>query len=174
MRRCRTGIALTNGPYDFGGIVSYEHKLIVSSTLTGGLVRFDTREKDPELTYVPLQGLPDDYRSGNADGLYVPHRYEGRVALWSDDYNGTSVYGTQDDRESAHFLGLLSNDDPGVYEGALTTDSFEIGDNIYGVTQFFVFDLPAKPSRNWPFYDITAELDDIVQRSFLGDSTGNF
>ena len=160
-----------NATYGFGGIVSYDYKLLVSDAISGGFVVFDTREEDPQPVYVPLQGLPSDYRPPNADGVYTPAKYCGNIALWSDDYNGTAVYGTNDGWQSAYFIGLISNNDPGVYEGSLTTDSFELQDRVYVVTQFFVFDLPARPVKNFPLYDITDELEAIVQSSQFSNGT---
>ena len=125
---------LYNISYGFSGVVSVGHKLVISADTSGGLVTFDTTQRDPQPTYVPLQNFPPNYRPSNADGLYAPRRYGGKVVLWSDDYNGASVYGSTDDWASAHYLGLISNDDPGIYEGALTTGSFEVGDRVFVAT----------------------------------------
>jgi hypothetical protein len=154
--------------YGFGGVFASGHKLVVSDTLSGGLVTFNTREKRPTATYVPLLGMPSDYRPANADGIYAPKRYGGKVALWSDDYNGTSVYGSTDNWSTAHYLGLISNDDPALLEGTMTTASFEVGDRVYVLTQVFQYSLPVEPKKNFPFYDITAQLDSIVQGSMMG------
>lgn len=156
-----------NETYGFGGIVSYGWKLLISDTITGGFVVFDIRQRDPQPSYVALQDSPGDYRPLNADGFYTPTKYGGNVALWSNDYNGTSLYGTDDGWETAHFLGLILNNDPGVYEGSQTTDSFELEGRVYIVTAFFVFKLPASPKMNWPLYDITDKLDEILQRSYF-------
>ncbi|KAK3046362.1 hypothetical protein LTR09_012138 [Extremus antarcticus] len=156
-----------NKTYGFGGIVSIGDKLVISDAISGGLVTFDTQhDHKPHPTYVPLQNLPSDYRPGNADGLYLPQKYGGKVLLWSDDYNGTSVYGSDDGWTSAHFLGLILNDDPKI-EGGLTTDSFDIGDSIFILTQEFAFTLPAPKKHNFIFFDITAEVDEVVKGSFV-------
>ena len=107
-----------NASYGFGGIVSLGYKLIISDAILGDLVTFDTRhQNDPQPTYIPLQNLPSNYRPLSADGRYLPKKYGGRVVLWRDDYNGTAVFGTLDEWESAHFLGLIENDDPARFEG---------------------------------------------------------
>lgn len=157
--------------YGFGGVFASGHKLVVSDTLSGGLVTFDTREESPTATYVPLQNLPSNYKPANADGIYAPKKYRGKVALWSDDYNGTSVYGSNDNWSTAHYLGLISNDDPAILEGTMTTACFEIGDRVYVLTQVFQYSLPVQPKKNFPFYDITAQLDSIVGGSFIGNLT---
>lgn len=156
--------------YGFGGIVSVGEKLVVSDSISGGLVTFDTAQHTPVATYVPLQGLPSDYRPLNADGLYAPSKYDNKVILWSDDYNGTSVYGSNDSWATAQFLGLIPNDDPAVLQGTMTTATFEIGNSVYVLTQVFQYSLPIVPKRNWPFYDITLQLDSIVKNSFLENS----
>ena len=158
-----------NKTYGFGGIVALGDKLVISDAISGGLVTFDTRDDHPhpQPTYVPLQGLPSYYRPGNADGLYLPRKYRGKVLLWSDDYNGTSVYGSDDAWETAHFLGVILNNDPPI-EGALTTDSFDIGDSIFVLTQMLAFTLPVPRKLNFIFFDITAEVDEVVESSFVG------
>lgn len=159
-----------NISYGFGGIVSIGSKLIISDSISGGLVTFDTAQEHPAATNVPLQGLPANYLP-NADGLYSPSKYNGTILLWSDDYNGTAVYGSNDTWNTAHFLGLMQNDDPGIVEGAMTTDSFEIGDSVYVVTQIFEYSVPVERKKNFLFYDVTAQLDSIVKGSFLGSMT---
>lgn len=153
--------------YGFGGIAVLGEKLIVSDALSGGFVTFDTREHNPQPTYVELQDLPTNYRPLNADGVYLPKRYNGKVALWSDDYNGTSVYGSADNWASAHFIGLIVNDDPGRTQGAMTTACFEINDSVYVLNQIFQFSFPVKPRKNFPMYDVTWQLDAMVTESFL-------
>ncbi|KAK4935497.1 hypothetical protein LTR10_023455 [Elasticomyces elasticus] len=160
--------------YGFGGIFSIGNKLVLSDSISGGLVTFDTTEqKDPKATYVPLQSLPSDYKPLNADGLFAPSKYGGKVALWSDDYNGTSVYGSSDNWETAHFLGLILNDDPGVILGAMTTASFEIGQRVFTLTQIFQYSPPVQSKKNFLFYDVTTQLDAIVKASFVGNLTQN-
>ncbi|KAK5047450.1 hypothetical protein LTR84_006546 [Exophiala bonariae] len=158
--------------YGFGGIAALGEKLIVSDAVSGGFVTFDARDDDPQPTYVELQGLPANYRPLNADGVYSPKRYNGKVVLWSDDYNGTSVYGSDDNWASAHFIGLIANDDPGRIQGAMTTACFEINDRVYVLNQIFQFSLPVKPRKNFPMYDVTWQLDAMVAESFLANSTG--
>lgn len=157
--------------YGFGGVFASGDKLVVSDTLSGGLVTFNTREKVPTATYVSLLNLPPNYQPANADGIYAPKKYGGKVALWSDDYNGTSVYGSSDNWSTAHYLGLISNDDPAILEGTMTTASFEIGDRVYVLTQVFQYSLPVQPKKNFPFYDITEQLDSIIDNSIIGNLT---
>ena len=157
--------------YGFGGLFASGNKLVVSDTLSGGMVTFDTLQKNPVAKHVPLRDLPDDYKPANADGLFLPSKYGGKVALWSDDYNGTSVYGSEDYWDTARFLGLISNDDPGQIQGGSTTASFEIGKSVYVLTQIFQFSVPVKPKKNFLFYDITTQLDAIVKDSFVSNGT---
>lgn len=157
--------------YGFGGIAALGDKLIISDAISGGFVTFDTREAtdDPRPTYVALQGLPTNgYKPLNADGVYLPKRYGGTVVLWSDDYNGTSVYGSADNWATAHFIGLVANDDPGRINGAMTTACFEINDRVFVLNQVFQFALPVQPRKYFPMYDVTWQVDAMVADSFLG------
>ncbi|KAF2167039.1 hypothetical protein M409DRAFT_54253 [Zasmidium cellare ATCC 36951] len=157
-----------NATYGFGGIFSVGDTLVVSDTLSGGLVTFNARKEVPEPHYVPLQGLPQDYRPLMADGLFAPGKYGGKIALWSDDYNGTSVYGSHDGWKSAHFLGLVENEEL-TAEGGFTVASFDIGERLFVVTEFFQVNLPPQPKASWSTVDITAAVDGIIERAGFGE-----
>lgn len=150
--------------YGFGGVFYQDEKLVVSDTVSGGLVTFDTTAEMAEPTYVALSGLPSDYRPLMADGLYAPRKYGGRIALWSDDFNGTSVYGSNDGWTTATYLGLVLNDDPAA-KGSFATATFEIGARIFASVEFFQFQLPVQPKKSFPILDITDEIEKIVSES---------
>lgn len=128
-----------NSSYGFGGIFALRNKLIISDSLSGGLVTFDTETLPPTPKYIPLQGLPSNYRPLMADGLFAPTKYHGKIALWSDDFNGTSVFGSDDDWASARYLGLVKNDATAAKEGGLAVATFEIGERIYSMNEFSRF-----------------------------------
>ncbi|KAJ6199373.1 LOW QUALITY PROTEIN: hypothetical protein J3E72DRAFT_266893 [Bipolaris maydis] len=97
--------------YGFGSIFSYGDNLIVSDLLSHGFVVFDIRSqtgpgKTPKPKEVALQGLPSDYKPLSSDGLFALTKYG---ALWSDDFNGTSVYGSNDGWETARAIKVESN-----------------------------------------------------------------
>ena len=50
----------------------------------------------------------------------------------------------------------------------MTTATFEIDERIYVLTQAFQYSLPVQQKKNFPFYDITTQLDAIVNASFAG------
>ena len=99
-----------------------------------------------------------------ADGLVAPSKYGGKIALWSDDFNGTSVYGSSDKWESAKYLGLVLNDDPAA-SGSFATDTFPIGASLFMVVEFFQFELPVKKRTSFPFFDITNKVDEVIGKS---------
>ena len=156
-----------NKTYGFGGILSLGDTLVVSDTLTGGLVTFDTCQSIPVADEVPLQNLPADYRPAMADSLFAPSKYDGRVALWSDDYNGTAVLGSNDGWGTATFLGLVPTNAEAKKAGGLPVATFEMGESIFALVNYFSLKLPVQDKKSWPIYDITADVDRIIQRSNL-------
>lgn len=153
-----------NNTYGFGGIFADEDRLVLSDRLSGGLVTFDTcRSDELQATFVPLQGLPDDYKPMMADGLFAPTKYRGKIALWSDDYNGTSVYGSKDHWISAHYLGRVSNAAEAVEAGGLAVATFDIRERIFSLNEYFQFELPVKRKKQFSMHDITADVDEIVR-----------
>lgn len=163
--------------YGFGGIFSHNDKLIISDLVSHGFVVFDTKSQvrlgqTPQPKEVPLQGLPSGYSPPSSDGLLAPRKYGGRIALWSDDVNGTSVYGSNDGWETAMYLGLVPNDHPAA-AGSLSTATFEIGESIFSLPTFFQFTLPFQTRKSFPFIDITEAVSEIVLQSniFVGNQT---
>ncbi|KAF4629125.1 hypothetical protein G7Y89_g9024 [Cudoniella acicularis] len=118
-----------------------------------------------------LQGLPSNYRPQMADGLFGPRQYDGKIALWSDNYNGTAVYGSIDGWASVRYLGLVPNDDPAA-NGSFATATVEIGSSIFVVETTFQFVLPPTPKTRFPFIDITKNVRDIVDRSDILELRG--
>jgi hypothetical protein len=149
--------------YGFGGIFAAGDKLVVSDTLTKGFVTFDATEEEPVPTRVAIRDLPAGYQP-TADGLYAPPKYGGKIALWSDDFNGTAVYGSEDGWSSARYLGPVENDFNAT-KGGLATATFEMAGSIYQLVQFFQAKLPVKTKESFPFMDITKKVDEVVKKS---------
>ena len=154
--------------YGFGGIVALGDKLVVSDSVSNALVTFQTDlsspTSPPQAVYVKPSDVPADIYP-MADGLFAPSKYGGKVLLWSNDYNGTVVYGSQDGWESARYLGLIPNEESELAQGGLVTDTFEIEDNIFTVYEFFQTLLPPKRKEQWTFYDIPLQVDEIIKGS---------
>ncbi|KAH6665087.1 hypothetical protein B0J14DRAFT_492783 [Halenospora varia] len=150
--------------YGFGGIFSIGDMLVVSDTHTQSLVTFDTNADSPVPRVLHVQDMPPNYRPAMADGLFAPKKYGGKVALWSDDFNGTAIYGSSDGWRSARYLGLIPNDDP-LAVGTFATATFEIEENIFVVATAFQFQLPQATKTSFPFIDITKKVDDIIKQS---------
>ena len=148
--------------YGFGGLFSLGNKLVVSDAISGGLVTLDLATEPPCSTYVPLENLPKSYRLPTADGLFAPSKYAGKIALWSDDYNGTAVLGSHDHWRSAHFLGEVRNHL--IQTGGFTVATFEIGERIFSLSEYFQATLPQVPRDKFPVVDISTEVDNLVRR----------
>ena len=140
----------------FGGIFTIGDLLVVSDSISAQLITFDTTQSHPIPHNVSLAGLPANYRPLNADGLVAPKKYNGKIVLWADDFNGTSVYGSNDNWKTANFLGLVPSPNP---TALLVTATVEIGSNLFSVLDW------ASEISAYPFPDITKAVDAFVQGS---------
>ena len=150
--------------YGFGGIVALDDLLVVSDTASEGFVTFQTKASEPQAVYVKPSDVPANL-SFMADGLFAPTKYSGKVLLWSNDYTGTVVYGSEDNWKSARYVGLVPNE--GEAQGGLVTDAFEIGENLFVVSEFFQAKLPPETKTSWKFLDITQQVEAVVRASSL-------
>ena len=151
--------------YGFGGIFSVGDKLIVSDTVSQGLVTFDTSKSQTEAVYVKPKNLPANY-APFADGFYAPPKYGGRIALWSDDFvngiGGIVVYSSLDNWRTASYLGLIPNNDT-VAVGSAPTATVEITGSIFVVEEYFQETSPIAKKSVFPFIDITEQVDSFVR-----------
>ena len=154
-----------NETYGFGGIFSFGEMLVVSDTLSRGLVTFDTFQTVGHPQKVQILNQQANSTPLTADGLFAPTKYGGKVALWSGDYNGTFVYWTADGWQSAHYLGLVSNNAEAVNEGGLAVATFEMGSRLFALDNYFQATLPVKDRKNFPVFDITDEVEKLVANS---------
>ena len=83
--------------------------------------------------------------------------------LWSDDFYGTRVIGSKDNWKTAEYLGLAPMDSTLGGEGVYTTGSFEVGQTIYSLTEFFQPGRTVKPKKEWLMVDMTKEVEDLVR-----------
>ena len=156
--------------YGFAGLFIHGNKLVVSDTISQGLVTFDTTLEYGVPNYVKPKNLPANYTLF-ADGLHAPSKYRGRVALWADDSGtglnsagtgGVAVYGSLDDWNTAQFLGfVLSNDT--ISGASAITSTVQIVESIYMVTEYFQQSRPLAKKSNFPFVDITEQVDKLVR-----------
>ena len=157
--------------YGFTGLFNHGNKLVVVDTLSAGLVTFDTNAEYGVPTYLTPSNLPVGFTPVAPDGFHAPTKHGGRVALWADDYgfglnpNGTGgivVLGSLDGWETAQYLGFVSNDYTVTGQSA-TTSTVQIVDSIYLVAEYFQMPPDLQPKADFPFLDITEQVDQIVR-----------
>ena len=159
-----------NVEYGFAGLFTQGNKLIVSDTISQGLVTFDTRLEYGVPKQIKPNNLPANYTLF-ADGLHAPSKYGGRIALWADDHGtglnpagtgGVAVYGSLDDWDTARFLGFVSSNDT-ISGASAISSTVQIVESIYMVTEYFQPSRPLAKKSKFPFVDITEQVDKIVR-----------
>lgn len=145
-----------------GGIVRSGDKLVINDRLAPGLLTFDICEPEGRLVYVHPEGFPANY-TGGTDGLLLPSKYDGKVILWSDDFYGTRVIGSKNNWKTAEYLGLALMDSDLSSQGGYTTGSFEVGQTIYSLTEFFQLGRTVKPKKEFLMVDMTKQVDELVK-----------
>ncbi len=159
-----------NREYGFAGLFTHGNKLIISDTISQGLVTFDTNTEYGVPKYVKPSNLPANYTLF-ADGLHAPSKYGGRVALWADDYGtglnpdktgGVAVYGSLDGWNTARFLGFVPNNYT-ITGASATTSTVQIVDSVYLVAEYFQLSRPLAKKSEFPFIDITEQVDKFVK-----------
>ncbi|KAK4067552.1 hypothetical protein Trihar35433_6112 [Trichoderma harzianum] len=145
-----------------GGIVRSGDTIVINDRVAPGLLTFDINKSKGVPTYVHPEGFPTNY-TGGGDGLMLPSKYGGKVILWSDDFYGNRVIGSKNNWKTAEYLGLVPMDETLSKEGGYTTGSFEVGQTIYSLTEFFqpTRSLEAKPK--WLMVDATEQVDELVK-----------
>lgn len=145
-----------------GGIVRSGDKIVINDRVAPGLLTFDINEPKGLPVFVRPEGFPTNY-TGGGDGLLLPARYDGKVILWSDDFYGTRVVGSRNNWKTAEYLGLVLMDDSLSKQGGYTTDSFEVGQTIYSLTEFFSSTRSVKPKQEFLMVDMTKQIDELVK-----------
>lgn len=145
-----------------GGIVRSGDKIVINDRVAPGLLTFDINEPMGSPIYVHPEGFPTNY-TGGGDGLLLPSKYGGKVILWSDDFYGTRVIGSKNNWKTAEYLGLVLMDSKLSSQGGYTTDSFEVGQTIYSLTEFFQPTQSLKPKEEWLMVDMTKQVDELVK-----------
>lgn len=145
-----------------GGIVRSGDTIVINDRVAPGLLTFDINKSKGVPVYVHPEGFPTNY-TGGGDGLMLPSKYGGKVILWSDDFYGNRVIGSKNNWKTAEYLGLVPMDETLSKEGGYTTGSFEVGQTIYSLTEFFqpTRSLEAKPK--WLMVDATEQVDELVK-----------
>ncbi|GFP58863.1 trichothecene biosynthesis protein 14 [Trichoderma asperellum] len=145
-----------------GGIVRSGDKIVINDRVAPGLLTFDINEPRGYPVYVHPEGFPTNY-TGGGDGLLLPSRYGGKVILWSDDFYGTRVVGSRNNWKTAEYVGLVLMDDNLSRQGGYTTGSFEVGQAIYSLTEFFQPTRSVKPKQEFLMVDMTEQIDELVK-----------
>jgi hypothetical protein len=150
--------------HGFSGIVRAGDYLIVSDSSDGQLYRFDVRG---------AQGVPEKVTVSpagpvglNLDGSLLPARYDQKVMLVTDNFNGTIVLRSADGTwETADVVGTI----PGTRgaEGAASVATVQIGESIYSVNEYFadkkVAGTLAGVRSVFPLTDITEAVEKLLQ-----------
>ncbi|KAL7917894.1 hypothetical protein ACQKWADRAFT_331508 [Trichoderma austrokoningii] len=145
-----------------GGIVRSGNKIVINDRVAPGLLIFDINESMGSPISVHPEGFPTNY-TGGGDGLLLPSRYGGKVILWSDDFYGTRVVGSRNNWKTAEYLGLVLMDENLSAQGGYTTGSFEVGQTIYSLTEFFQPTRSVKPKQEFLMVDMTEQVDKLVK-----------
>ncbi|UKZ96831.1 uncharacterized protein TrAFT101_011608 [Trichoderma asperellum] len=145
-----------------GGIVRSGDRIVINDRVAPGLLTFDINEPRGYPVYVHLEGFPTNY-TGGGDELLLPSRYGGKVILWSDDFYGTRVVGSTNNWKTAEYLRLVPMDDNLSRQGGYTTGSFEAGQAIYSLTEFFQPTRSVKPKQEFLMVDMTEQIDELVK-----------
>ncbi|KAK0902448.1 Vacuolar protein sorting-associated protein 8 [Friedmanniomyces endolithicus] len=154
----------------FEGLFSIGDKLVVSNRLVSGFSTFDTTKPAVSVTVQPTN-LPTNESVG-WDGLLAPTKYGGRIALSSDDAYGTRVFASNDDWDTAKYIGGVPRPaditaDSNVF--VISTDSYEINDRLYSLTAFFQLPhakdpaTPIETRNNFTQIDITDGVAELVK-----------
>ncbi|UKZ75729.1 hypothetical protein TrVFT333_003421 [Trichoderma virens FT-333] len=145
-----------------GGIVRSGDKIVINDRVAPGLLAFNINEPKVPPIYVHPEGFPTNY-TGGGDGLLLPSKYGGRVIFWSDDFYGTRVIGSRNNWKTAEYLGLVLMADNLSKQGGYTTGSFEVGQTIYSLTEFFQPTRSVKPKQDFLMVDMTENIDELVK-----------
>ncbi|XP_014550161.1 hypothetical protein COCVIDRAFT_116282 [Bipolaris victoriae FI3] len=157
-------------PTTYSGLIFHapSNKLVVTDGPASTFVTFDTEAAVGVPRSVKMIGLPSDYIGVTCDGLLNPSRYPHRdVLLCSEDFLGTSgsitVFTSTDHWVSAQYVGRVSNNPLAV--GSIPTATVQIAKSLY-ICPFFLSDLSlplnARNRTSFPFFDITAMVDELV------------
>lgn len=161
---------LNSSHYGYGGICYDEksNKLVVSDTITGGLVTFlsesITHPSNRTPTYLKIEGAPQNW-TPIADGLYMPAKYDSKVALWSDDGFGIVVIGSPDCWNSSKYLGRIDTRQGSGWVGSsVSTATVQIVHSIHSVQETFQAVGNITRRSDFTILDITQSVDEIVQQ----------
>lgn len=145
-----------------GGIVRSGDKIVINDRVAPGLLTFDINKPKGVPVYVHPEGFPTNY-TGGGDGLMLPSKYGGKVILWSDDFYGNRVIGSRNNWETAEYLGLVPMDETLSKQGGYTTGSFEVGQTIYSLTEFFQPTRSVETKQKFLMIDATEQVDELVK-----------
>jgi hypothetical protein len=148
----------------FTGIAAKDDFFLVCDQNEGRLWRFDMDGEEGIPKPVSIEG--GNKVGTDLDGLYMPEKYNGTVALVSSS-SATIVLRSKDGKwKTAERLGDIANDYEGDEKtGGVPVTSIQIGDSIYSLIEFFGYSKEQVPGTiagnrtEFPLQDITAAVE---------------
>lgn len=151
----------TTQPLGWSGLFSYSNLLILIDSSTGYITTFDTTAPtEPYLYASPKQRyLPSNLPNTTYffDRFYAPPRFNGTVALASNDGTGTVVLRSLDGWQSAEYVGQVL-DDKTKSLGGFGTATVQIADSLFETFEFFGDGELGGERDIFPLVDITNEV----------------
>ncbi|KAF2709492.1 hypothetical protein K504DRAFT_502218 [Pleomassaria siparia CBS 279.74] len=151
----------TNG---MAGLATFRNSNVLlandnAGTTNSSLVKFDMTQAKGTPVPIPIS---NNRTIAGSDAMRLPVKYNGTVLLVAVDVAGIEVLRSKDGTwDNAEGLGLVSNNVSAAMGGSVT-NTVEIGNRILMVEEFFA-DGPNGGNRTqFPFVDITDEVDRLV------------
>jgi len=144
------------------GLAATGDILLANDGLTGQILRFDTTS-----TYgTPTIVQRNSNKTINADAIYLPPKYSGKVLLAAEDPNGVVVLRSKDGLwKTAEHLGLVPLNKTLVGGGQVPA-AVQVGDNVFMVIEYFsdtvVQGTNAGNRTRFPMIDITREVSAML------------
>lgn len=150
-----------------GALFTTGNTLVVAQSRSYGFLVFDTLALDHAVPkVVQPDSLPPDLQQTWCDSLVAPSRYNGSVALCAIDglngVGGVAVFESQDRWQSVSYKGYVEVQN-NLTTGSTPTATVAIGDSYYVVEEFFQpSGEPTQPKYSFPFFDITAQVEELL------------
>ncbi|RMZ79130.1 hypothetical protein DV738_g3494, partial [Chaetothyriales sp. CBS 135597] len=138
--------------------------VLLANAANGEIYRFDLTQEKGEPVLVPIT---PDVRYNDTDAIYAPPKYDGKVLLVSSHLSGIQVLRSEDDWQTAEYLGTVPNPSDLVDEGFQVTAAVQLGSNaLYIIDEVFTdpwVEGQAAGNRSlFPLPDITAQVENLL------------
>lgn len=154
--------------WGYSGLAAKEWLLLVSDAESGGLVKFDMRQKRGKPKTIQVKPA---YRLTFPDAAYLPPIYKGTVLLVAEIFNGVAVFESKSGKwDKAEYKGTVPIPDEITDENVVVTAVIQVGNSVYMVTQPGAGSYPIVPGTlggnhsDFLFPDITRKVDALLKR----------